>query len=380
MPVRVHVRVSCSVLRVSLDRSCDLMEKEHAAWLLSKRGWFALGSDELGALSELERSALEGRERARRERAQLSAEVRRIRGLVSRFRTHVSQPTDAEAFVEQLRSLMEQIEEALAALKGAQQAKWVRMALEEKDLTAQTQSLLAGFERWAEEDAAAAAAGETATPLRKKKAAAAKSTLATMMAGAAADEDGDGANSQGTSASAGESASIQEIRAAISRVEAEIESEGGPSGGWDPRDHAHFLKLHTQHASSAAVLCARIASEVSAQTPATAMLHMEWYERYRALIAHKKELIARWKDAKAARTDLDAAAEQLLQRQEQEKEEKRQMCVASRKQTPTRGGQKGVARRCLVCIRCSICVRLIVLFFRFCLLFFLFFVFLTLQE
>ena len=293
------------------------MEKEHSAWLLSKRGWFALGSDELGVLAELERSSQEGRDRARRERAQLSAEVRRIRGLVTRFRTHVSQPTDADAFVEQLRALMEQIEEALAALKGAQQAKWVRMALEEKELSAQTQSLLAGFERWVEEDAAAATAGETAAPLRKKKAAAAKSTLAAMLAGAT-DDDADGA-------STGESSSIAEIRAAIARVESEIEAEGGASGGWDPRDHAHFLKLHTQHSSSAAVLCARIASEVSAQTPASAMLHMEWYERHRELIAKKKELIARWKDAKAARTDLDAAAQQLLQRQEQEKEEKRQM-------------------------------------------------------
>jgi hypothetical protein len=126
-------------------------------------------------------------------------------------------------------------------------------------------------------------------------------------------------------------------------LDSQILAEGGMTGGWDPRDHAHFLKLLTQLSSSPAVLCARISAEVPGQTPASAMNHLEWHENLLARLQTKKELIAQWKLSKTNSADqLQRIERQLMDKQEAEKEEKRlKSDSATHTHTHTRGEEPG---------------------------------------
>lgn len=288
----------------------ELMEREHSSWLQGRKAWFDPGSEELAIIAESERLSLDGTDRVRRERESLVAEVRRIKGLVKRFQSHVSSPQDAEAYVTQLRNLMESIEEALAALKSRAKEKYVALNLAERSLTDELDAMSNGFDRWNETDDVATT---TSTPVKPRKN---KPPSVADIIHAAGDGDGE----DGTASS-----SAAEIRVALAKLEDAIEADGGATGGWDSRDHAHFLKLHTQHSGRAdAAFLARLVAEVNNQTPATAMAHVEWYDQWRTRIDEKKDLIARWKSTKRVK-DADAVQEELDQQQEAEKEERKQI-------------------------------------------------------
>jgi hypothetical protein len=87
--------------------------------------------------------------------------------------------------------------------------------------------------------------------------------------------------------------------------------------------------LHTSLSSSApAQLVARIAMEVAGQTPASAMLHVEWFERFQQHQRQKKQLLARWKEVKARRQrELAAVDADLADKEAAEAEQQKQMYV-----------------------------------------------------
>ena len=325
----------------TLKQRGELMEREHASWLTSKRAWFTPGSDEMAALDTLERDAHSSAQSLSRERSTMLSEIRRIHTLSRRFATYVSNPTASDEYIATLRSSMESIEDALGKFKAKQGEHWAALEMEVKDLEKECKAKEASYERWSEEDAAtvpasanaAAHAGTGTTPLKTKPA-----SKSSAVPGSSTDDSAD--------------AGLAAIRAELAAVEDEIAREGGATGGWDPRDHAHFLKLYTQLAGTGAgvgagaagadtadtdsnsgpglapeiesQLCARIALEIAHQTASSALLHLEWHARYQSLLARKKTLIARWKQAKArGRRDATEMAEEMAAKAEAEAEQAR---------------------------------------------------------
>lgn len=320
----------------TLKQRGELMEREHTSWLASKRAWFTPGSDEIAALDSLEREGHASSQALSRERAHMLSEIRRIHTLTRRFATYVAHPAASDEYISTLRSSMEQIEDALSKFKEHRGEQWASLEMEVKDLEKECKAKEASYERWSEEDAAPAAATSAANAGGAGSTALKKPGPKSNALGSTADESND------------RDAGVAAIRAEITAVEDEIARDGGATGGWDARDHAHFLKLHTQLAGTGAAgagstadtadadasaglapeiesqLCARIALEIPQQTASTALLHLEWHARYVSLLARKKSLIARWKTIKArTRKDASEVAEELAAKAEAEAEHAR---------------------------------------------------------
>jgi hypothetical protein len=285
-----------------------------------------------------------------------------LRGLVTRFQTHVRSPRDVDAFVAQLHTLLAAVEDGLARSKTVHREQWVSMSLEERDLAHDTDALLAAAERWTEEDAAA-----LANPVAAAAAAAHSGGAAPASSSHLPDLDDFAAefaaldpfdNGDSTSSSRGvdsDATRMREIRSALAKLDEAEAADGGANGGWDSRDHAHFLKVYTQMcgapaaagaaavdgamvppsaAAAAAVaaphtaqLVARLVAEIPTLTTSTALLHIEWWARHQSRVAHKKALIARWRQYKQRQGDTERAKRELEREMEQEKVEKKAMSV-----------------------------------------------------
>jgi hypothetical protein len=310
-----------------MRQRAELLEKEHSAYLHSRQGWFTPGSEELRAIDELERGAVEAAERVRRERESLQAEMKRIATLVQRFKTHVGSPVDQEAYVTQLRQLMESIEESLAGFKARAKEKYIALNKAEIELEKECDAMLVGFERWSEAPEDPVIAKPQASKSSPEKADAVNGEMKDPFA-TEADSTND-AESLTTAAS---------IRSALERLDDQIASSGGSTGFWDSRDHAHYLKLLTQRGkaggggATASVkddpeFLARMVAEISGQTPSTALSHILWHATWQSRVAEKKRLIARWKEVKERERDVEGLQEELERQQEWEANERKEMSV-----------------------------------------------------
>jgi hypothetical protein len=286
-------------------------EREHTNWLLGRKQWFAVGSEELKEIAEMERFGIESSDRIKRERDSLFSEIKRLRALVIKFKTHIANPSDSEAYVSQLRMLVEHIEEALSSFKSKAKDKYIALSSSERDLTSELEAQQAGWERWTNEievypvDAAVGAG-------KKKGKAGATHDISTLTSASSTSRD--------DSSSADTQQDISAIRAELASIDAAIAASGGSTGGWDPRDHTHFLKLRTQLSSrDPSAFLARVATEVN-KSPAEVAAHVEWFEKYEAYGKRKKELVAKWKAMKEVK-DPEGVNQELEIAEEAEKEE-----------------------------------------------------------
>lgn len=344
-----------------LHTRATMREKELITWMRNHaRGWFERGTPELALVMEAEKSMEEGQISVGKEKMRMQTELKRIKALVGRFKTHLNDPaahaptnTDTDgttgtggedSYASALRSLLEQIEEQLSTFKTQAKKQFVHMQLQEVDLTRESEAMIARAERWiaeeTEENAAAATSG--AAPSRSKKPTQVKSTVGALLAAAASTDD----------AAEAESGEDTALRATLTRIQNEIDAEGGMNGGWDPRDHAHFLRLFTQHSSSSsaaasaasssgaaaaaaptttvndAALVARIQREIPSAAPSAshALLHLEWYLRLQARLGERKQTLAKWKALKdRSRKGGDELVEEATVQGEREKAEQMQI-------------------------------------------------------
>ena len=89
------------------------------------------------------------------------------------------------------------------------------------------------------------------------------------------------------------------IKDEIERIDCEITANGGINCGWDASDHQDYLKVRTKVGNKltvAFITAMRRAVPIADET--TVRAHFDAHNLYLKLVDDKKELIAKYKDAK----------------------------------------------------------------------------------
>jgi hypothetical protein len=84
-------------------------------------------------------------------------------------------------------------------------------------------------------------------------------------------------------------------------LDCEIVANGGPNCGWEASDHQDFLRVRTKFNNTKGVTVAFITAMKRAVPTAdeiTVRDHFESYKLYSQLVEDKKDLIAKYKEAK----------------------------------------------------------------------------------
>jgi len=308
----------------------SLMERDHLSWLAPKKTLFPPNSDELKLIDEVERMYHAATQRIHKERSSIHAQIRNIKQQVESFKTLIStQHEDDASYLDALRSRMNQIESALRTLKATQKERYVAMALEEKDLNSELEAMDRAHQRWMDEkemeagattgsSAAAASASVHTAAASSSEAKSVQVDLGSLLAIAesiTSESDSDRDRDRHHSHSY---PPLDEFRRAIASLDSIDASEGGSSGGWDPRDHDYFLKLYTQLHHQTPQLLARMVTEILGQNMSTAMAHLEWYERSRQRVEQKKLLLKAWKVLKQRESKSEEERQRELEEQIQE--------------------------------------------------------------
>jgi hypothetical protein len=132
------------------------------------------------------------------------------------------------------------------------------------------------------------------------------------------------------SASSSSSSSAQQATQAVvlpevTACDAFLQEHGGPSLGWDDRDHARFLRLLSKYKGNKEELYASVAAQVPNCTFEKVRLHDTLYSRLLELQEAKRKAIHAWREEKEQRRRqaiLDAELQQQQQQQQQKQADK----------------------------------------------------------
>ncbi|XP_005992131.1 coiled-coil domain-containing protein 112 [Latimeria chalumnae] len=227
------------------------------------------------------------------EELKIQQQLAKIHNGVKRFQRQLKDVKPTPEFVEKLREMMEEVENAISAFKEEQRQIYEEILKEEKTSANEISVLEKKIERWT----LAAAAVEVAAkqPLTKV-------TLAKTIQ--------------------------NDLPGEVVEFEKFLQQTGGRQGGWDDYDHQNFLKVWTKHRGKKSFMEEAL-QYLPGRTQEDIKQHEGWYQEFLFLEEQKKEAIQKWKTKK------QQEKEKVLRKKENSEEEmgkRRQLHEEARQQ------------------------------------------------
>ncbi|XP_041042429.1 coiled-coil domain-containing protein 112-like [Carcharodon carcharias] len=230
------------------------LEKDKSTHLFNRRNEFRA---EYSTLEELELKLTNNR---KTEKLKVQQQLAKIHHNVKRFQSQLMDVKPTPEFIEKLREIMEEVEDAISVFKEEQRQIYEELLKEEKTSSQEISAVEKRIEVWAQTPTA------TVTP---------KTTLA-----------------KGVSIKSGPDnvlAEIAEFDKFLQRT--------GRQGGWDDFDHQNFLKVWIKHKGKASFIEEALQYLVG-RTHEDIMQHVQWYQEFLFLEERQKEAIQKWKTKK----------------------------------------------------------------------------------
>ncbi|XP_073480741.1 coiled-coil domain-containing protein 112 isoform X1 [Aquarana catesbeiana] len=237
-----------------LKHQITLIEKDRNGLLSNKKNDFQA---EHGTLEEYEQKLTNGR---RAEKMKTQQHLSKIHNHVKRLQLQLKDVKPTSEFVEKLREMMEEVDNAISAFKEEQRIIYEDLLKEEKttliELTAMEKKIEASFIN---------------PPERSFKAPSGKALSGGILSSQLPEE--------------------------VVAFEKFLQQTGGRLGGWDDYDHQSFLKVWTKHKCKPGYLEEALAY-LPSRTREDIQLHEAWYQELLFLEEKKKEAIYKWKSRK----------------------------------------------------------------------------------
>ncbi|NXE95013.1 CC112 protein, partial [Menura novaehollandiae] len=230
------------------------IEKDKNGHLYNRRSDFRV---EYRLLEELEHSMTVGR---KTEKAKILQQLSKIQNNVKRLQQQLKDVKPTPEFVDKIKEMMEEIENAINAFKEGQRQIYQQLLKEEKAAINE----LSLFERKVELWALGSSTAEKVLKLPSARVTVDK-TLESH------------------------------IPEEILEFERFLQRTGGQQGGWDDYDHQNFLKVRTKYRGRLSYMDEAL-EYLSGRTKEDIEQHDKWYQEFVILHERKKESIKKWKE------------------------------------------------------------------------------------
>uniref|UniRef100_A0A8C8VDV0 Coiled-coil domain containing 112 n=1 Tax=Pelusios castaneus TaxID=367368 RepID=A0A8C8VDV0_9SAUR len=228
-------------------------EKDKNSHLYSKKSDFRM---EYITLEELEHKMTDNR---KAEKAKIQQTLAKIHNNVKRLQRQLKDVKPTPEFVEKLREMMEEVENAVNGFKEEQRLIYEELLKEEKTATNELSALEKKIETWA----LGSSAIERIFRLPSDRVPVDKTLQ-------------------------------NHLPEEVVEFERFLQQTGGRQGGWDDYDHQHFLKVWTKHKGKSSYIEEAL-EYLSGRTKEDVQQHETWYQEFLILEERKKKSIQKWK-------------------------------------------------------------------------------------
>ncbi|KAF0872788.1 CC112 protein, partial [Crocuta crocuta] len=232
------------------------IEKDKRSHFYSQKSDFR---SEQSMLEELENKLINSR---KTERAKIQQQLAKIHNNVKKLQHQLKDVKPTPDFVEKLREMMEEIENAINTFKEEQRLMYEELIKEEKITTNELSAISRKIDTWALGHSGAESAF---------RATSGKVPIDKMMPSALPEE--------------------------VVDFENFLQQTGGRQGGWDDYDHQNFVKVRNKHKGKPTFM-GEVLENLPARTQDEVQQHEKWYQKFLALEERKKESIQNWKTKK----------------------------------------------------------------------------------
>ncbi|XP_064339343.1 coiled-coil domain-containing protein 112 isoform X3 [Camelus dromedarius] len=232
------------------------IEKDKHSHFYNQKSDFRM---EHSMLEELENKLMNSR---KTERAKIQQQLAKIHNNVKKLQHQLKDVKPTPDFVEKLREMMEEIENAINTFKEEQRLIYEELIKEEKTTNNELSAISRKIDTWAlgnSETEKAFRAMSSKVPVDKVT----PSTLPEE----------------------------------VVDFEKFLQQSGGRQGGWDDYDHQNFVKVRNKHKGKPAFM-GEVLEHLPGRTQDEVQQHEKWYQKFLALEERKKESIQNWKTKK----------------------------------------------------------------------------------
>ncbi|XP_065261968.1 coiled-coil domain-containing protein 112 [Emys orbicularis] len=229
------------------------IEKDKNGHLYSKKSDFRV---EYSTLEELEHKMTNNR---KADKAKIQQQLAKIHNNVKRLQRQLKDVKPTPEFIEKLREMMEEAENAINGFKEEQRLIYEELMKEEKTATNELSALQKKIDTWA----LGSSAIERVFRLPSGKVPVDKTLQ-------------------------------NHLPEEVVEFERFLQQTGGRQGGWDDYDHQHFLKVWTKHKGKPSYIEEAL-EYLSGRTKEDIQQHETWYQEFLILEERKKESIEKWK-------------------------------------------------------------------------------------
>ncbi|XP_054999189.1 coiled-coil domain-containing protein 112 isoform X1 [Sorex araneus] len=232
------------------------IEKDKHSHFYNQKSDFRI---EHSMLEELESKLINNR---RTERARIQQQLAKIHNNVKKLQHQLRDVKPTPDFVEKLREMMEEIENAINTFKEEQRLMYEELIKEEKTTNNELSAISRKLDAWALGNL------ETEKALRAV-----------------------------SSRAPGDRAAPSALPEEVVECERFLQQTGGRQGGWEDYDHQSFLKARSKHKGKPAFI-EEVLEQLPGKTRDEVQHHEKWYQKFLALEERKKESIQNWKAKK----------------------------------------------------------------------------------
>ncbi|BFZ01541.1 hypothetical protein BsWGS_04580 [Bradybaena similaris] len=261
-----------------LNIQIQKLEKEKLTHIFSKISDFR---EQFGPMEEEEIKLTEERNTGK---MKIKQQLEKMSYLIKRFQRELRDVKPTPEFVEKLKSMMEEIEEAIHSFKEQHRIKYDDMMRSEKTLHLELQQLERKFEAWNQ-----ASKTDNVAPQ------AVSSKLPTIARDISKD-----------------------LPPEVVAFDKFVQQSGGHQGGWDEQDHQTFLRYRNMY-KGRIVFLDHVTPMLPTHTATDIREHESWFQEYTFLNESKKYAVKKWREKKEE--DKEDAISQVQSKLESQKEE-----------------------------------------------------------
>ncbi|XP_021508234.1 coiled-coil domain-containing protein 112 isoform X1 [Meriones unguiculatus] len=239
-----------------LKNQVIVIEKDKHNHFYNQRGDF---KTEHSMLEELENKLINSR---KTERAKIQQQLAKIHNNVKKLQHQLKDVKPTPDFVEKLREMMEEIENAINTFKEEQRLIYEELIQEEKTTNSELSAVSRKIDSWA--------LGNSETE-KAFRAISSKVPIDRVTPSTLPEE--------------------------VVEFEKFLQQTGGRQGGWDDFDHQNFVKVRNKHKGKPAFM-KEVVEHLPGRTLEEVQQHEKWYQKFLALEEKKKESIQNWKTKK----------------------------------------------------------------------------------
>ncbi|XP_074138088.1 coiled-coil domain-containing protein 112 [Sminthopsis crassicaudata] len=267
------------------------IEKDKNGHLYNKKNDFRI---DFIVLEELEHKLVNNR---KTERAQIQQHLAKMHNNVKRLQQQLKDVKSTPEFVEKLREMMEEIENAINTFKEDQRQIYEDLIKEEKITSNELNALEKKIETWALSNSRTE---------RSFKVPSSRFSLDTVM--------------------------LNNLPEEVVEFEKFLQQAGGRQGGWDDYDHQYFLKVRNKHKGKPSYM-KEVLEYLPGRTEDEVQLHEKWYQKFLSLEERKKEFIQKWKAKKQQEKKemLETKSEEILRSNDLQQEDSQKQKEEQRK-------------------------------------------------